>query len=89
MVYYDYESELYLAFYHEPHDFDWGKAYLLSLPTDELKEKYREYTEMLEKWRNKEPSKKRGHKDEYRMWIQHTHDMRDLLNEIAEELRSR
>ena len=58
MVYYDYESELYPAFYHEPHDFDWGKAYLLSLPTDELKEKYREYTEMLEKWRNKEPSKK-------------------------------
>ena len=48
MVYYDYESELYPAFYHEPHDFDWGKAYLLSLPTDELKEKYREYTEMLE-----------------------------------------
>lgn len=89
MIYYDYESELYPALYHEPHDFDWGKAYLLSLPTEELMRKHQEYSEVLERLRNEEPAKKRGKKDEYRSWIQRTHDLRDLLNEIAEELRSR
>ena len=89
MIYYDYESELYPAYYHEPHDFDWGKACLLSMPTDILLEKHKEYIKMLEKMRTEEPAKKRGKKDKYRMWIQMTHDLRDHLNEIAEELRSR
>ena len=60
MIYYDYESELYPAFYHEPHDYDWGKAYLLNLPTDKLLEKYKQYIKVLEKERKEEPAKKRG-----------------------------
>ena len=88
MIYY-YESELYPAYYREWQDYDWGKAELLSLPTDELWKKYKEYSEVLEKLRIQEPAKKRRKKEDYRSWIQRTHDLRDLLNDIAEELRTR
>ena len=84
----EYESELY-PFWHEEQDYDWGKAMLLSLPTDKLKREYNVLAARLEKHREEEPSMKRGQKSKYRAWIKYTHDIRDLLNEVAEELRSR
>lgn len=48
-VYYDYESELYPAYYHEPQDFDWGKACLLSMPTDILLKSIKSTSRCLKK----------------------------------------
>ena len=82
-------SELNSCFYTKEHDFDWWKAFLLSLPTDELLEKYHAISAELDDWRKKEPPRKRNNKTAYISWIDGTHDKRDLLNEIADELRSR
>lgn len=87
MAYSDYESELYPVG-PDKQDFDWWKAELLCLPTDDLKEKYKEYSEYLERLRRREPAKKRGKKSDYRSWIKLTHDYIDLLNDIAAELNS-
>ena len=84
----DYESELYPVG-PEPQDFDWGKAMLLRLPTEELRKEYNRLDERLQELRNKEPPKKKGQKAIYRSWIMHTHDLIDLLNEIADELQAR
>ena len=84
----DYESELYPVG-HESQDFDWGKAMLLRLPTEELKKEYDRINERLKEMRNQEPSKKRGQKATYRSWVMDTHDLLDLLNEIADELQAR
>ena len=84
----DYESELY-PIGQDPQDFDWGKAFLLGSSTDNLKNEYDRLVEQLKKLRDNEPPKKRGQKSAYRSWVCQTHDLLDLLNEIAEELRSR
>ena len=88
MSLFKYESELYPVG-PEEHDYDWWKAHLLSLPTDELKKVYKEKLEVLDKLRMEEPAKKRGKKDEYRSWVRKTHDLLDLINEIKEELQLR
>ena len=77
---FDYESELYYDGSDE-HDFDWYKAMLLSLPTDELVKEYRERRKALEGYRQEEPAMKRGKKYEYGGWVKLTHDERDLLND--------
>lgn len=88
MAWTDYNSELYPEG-PDMQDFDWGKAELLSLPTDSLRRKYEEYSEYLCELRRKEPAKKRGKKSTYRSWVRLTHDYNDLLNDIAAELNSR
>lgn len=84
----DYESELN-PIGPDPQDFDWGKAFLLGSSTEILKKEYDRLVEQLKKLRENEPPKKRGQKNTYRSWVCQTHDLLDLLNEIAEELRSR
>ena len=88
MSLYDYESELYPVG-PEPQDFDWGNAMLLRLPTEDLKKEYDRLDERLRGLRDREPPKKRGQKAAYRSWVMQTHDLLDLLNEIAKALRSR
>lgn len=85
---YCYESELY-PIYHEPSDFDWHKNGMLNLPSDELQIKMQELSSELEELRQQEPAKKRGTKNDYRLWIMRTHDLRDLLNDMEIELMSR
>ena len=84
----DYQSELYPV-WPEPQDSDWGKILLLRSSTENLRKEYDRLNEELKKLRSKEPSKKRGKKNEYRFWICQTHDILDLLNEIEKELYSR
>lgn len=84
-----YMSLIYPAGYVPPEDYDWYKDWLLSLPTEELQKKYAELSEKLDELRQKEPARKRKKREDYRGWIQSTHDRRDLLNEIADELNSR
>ena len=88
-MHYDYMSELNFGFHSKEHDFDWWKASLLSLPTDELLEVYHSMTAELDDWREREPPRKRNNKIAYISWIDGTHYKIDLLNEIADELRSR
>ena len=88
MVLPDYESELY-PIGPDKQDFDWWKAKLLSLPTDELEQQYKEYYELLVRIRSEEPARKRGRKSEYRSWISQTHELLNLLNDIDKELQSR
>ena len=83
-----YENELY-PFGPDPQDFDWGKAELLQSPTEDLKKEYDRLVERLQELRDSEPPKKRRKMMMSRLWINQTHNLRDLLNEIAEELRSR
>ena len=85
---YDYESELYPVL-PELQDFNWGKAMLLRSPVEDLNKAYDRLVGKLQELRDNEPPKKRGQKATYRSWVMQTHDLRDLLNEIAEELRSR
>ncbi len=62
---------------------------LLSIPTELLRKEYARKMRILEKMRREEPSKKRGKKLLYRVWIMATHTERDRLNAIADELRRR
>ena len=70
-------------------DQNWNIIVDLCLPTDKLRELYNEKLLLLEELRSQEPHKKRGKKYKYKCWIDITHDRRDELNLIAEELRKR
>ncbi len=84
----DYQSELYPVG-PEPQDYDWGKAFLLRLPTEALRKEYNRLNEEVMVLRRREPPKKRGEKSKYRSWVCQTQDILDLLREIEKELLSR
>ena len=84
----EYENELVFIGPDE-YDYDWYKAMILGLPTKDLIRKHQELQDHLEKLRSKEPPKKRKNLDAYRGWVELTHNYRDLLNDIAIELRAR
>ena len=84
----EYENEL-VFFVLDEYDYDWYKAMILGLPTKDLIRKHQELQDHLEKLRSEEKPKKRKNLDAYRGWVELTHNYRDLLNDIAIELRAR
>ena len=88
MVLREYENEL-CPDEAMSHDFNWYLWYLLHLPTENLIQVYREKVNYLEELRCKEPPKKRRKLGHYRGWVKYSHDVRDELNLISEELRRR
>ena len=82
----DYQSELYSPFLF--HEDLFTPEYVHPLSTEELLQMHRKYSEYLDRLRSEEP-RKRKDKSERRFWVTRTHDLRDALNTIAEELRSR
>ena len=60
-----------------------------TLPVDKLIERRAEYETRLMEARMKEPARKRYNKSEYRIWIQHTHDLLDCIELITKELSLR
>lgn len=84
----DYESVFY-PIGPDKADFDWYKCMILQYPTDKLIEEYKNYQQILEEHRLKEPAKKRKNKPKYRMWVSRTHDYLDMLNDVYKELKRR
>lgn len=64
---------------------------LKDLSMEELLNEYNSCLKRLEEMRKNEPVKKRkkGVKDKYRYWIMNTHNLRNYLNEVAQEIRKR
>lgn len=91
MSFYDYESEINPIYFGLDLDGNWWGTMidLKKCSIDELRELYREHLGKLEDLRRNEPAKKRGEKNRYRFWIKQTHDLRDFLNKIAEEINLR
>jgi len=89
-MYYKYEHELTPPYCYEEdksQSMYWNE--ILNRPTDELIKIYKERYDILERERKNEPARKRKRKREWTYWLRMTHDLRDELNDIAQELKSR
>lgn len=60
-----------------------------SYPLEKLYEREKELVTIIAESHANEPSKKRGHKSDYRLWIKCTHDLIDQLHDIRDEKESR